>query len=133
MKVLRLFDGIRCGMIALERARIDVERYVAYEIDKYANLRNLYTFMFGHEGKKLLFMGQEFAQEREWSEARELDWFLLQKPLNKGMHDYMSELLHLYRKSPCLYEIDNDWGGFEWINADDADRSIYSFIFFERT
>ena len=90
--------------------------------------RNLYTFMFGHEGKKLMFMGQEFAQEREWSEARELDWFLLQKPLNKGMYDYMNELLHLYRKSPCLYEIDNDWAGFEWMNADDKDRSIYSFV-----
>lgn len=104
-----------------------VNKMPGYEIDKYANLRNLYTFMFGHEGKKLLFMGQEFAQEREWSEARELDWFLLQKPLNKGMHDYMNELLHLYRKSPCLYEIDNDWAGFEWMNADDKDRSIYSF------
>ena len=105
-----------------------VNKMPGYEIDKYANLRNLYTFMFGHEGKKLLFMGQEFAQEREWSEARELDWFLLQKPLNKGMHDFMSELLHLYRKSPCLYEIDNDWLGFEWMNADDKERSIYSFV-----
>lgn len=99
-----------------------------FEVDKYANLRALYAFMFGHEGKKLLFMGQEFAQEREWSEARELDWFLLQNPLNRGMHDFMSELLKLYRKSPCLYEIDNDWLGFEWMNADDKDRSIYSFV-----
>lgn len=105
-----------------------VNKMPGYEIDKYANLRNLYTFMFGHEGKKLLFMGQEFAQEREWSEARELDWFLLSKPLNKGMHDYMSELLNLYKKSPCLYEIDNNWLGFEWMNADDKDRSIYSFV-----
>ncbi len=105
-----------------------VNKMPGYEIDKYANLRNLYTFMFGHEGKKLLFMGQEFGQEREWSEARELDWFLLQEPFNKGMHDYMSELLQLYRKSPCLYEIDNDWLGFEWMNADDTERSIYSFV-----
>lgn len=108
-----------------------VNKMPGYEIDKYANLRNLYTFMFGHEGKKLLFMGQEFGQEREWSEARELDWFLLDEkehPLNKGMHDYMGELLDLYRKSPCLYEIDNDWLGFEWMNADDTDRSIYSFV-----
>ena len=73
-------------------------------------------------------MGQDFAQEREWSEARELDWWLLAKPLNKGMHDFMGELLKLYKKSPCLYEIDNDWAGFEWINADDNERSIYSFI-----
>lgn len=105
-----------------------VNKMPGFEVDKYANLRALYTFMFGHEGKKLLFMGQDFAQEREWSEARELDWFLLEKPLNKGMHDFMSELLKLYRKSPCLYEIDNDWLGFEWMNADDKERSIYSFV-----
>ncbi len=105
-----------------------VNKMPGYEIDKYANLRNLYTFMFGHEGKKLLFMGQEFGQEREWSEARELDWFLLAKPFNKGMSDFMSELLKLYVKSPCLYEIDNDWLGFEWMNADDYERSIYSFV-----
>ena len=88
----------------------------------------LYTFMFGHEGKKLLFMGQDFAQEREWSEARELDWNLLQNPLNKGMHDFMSELHHIYKESPCLHEIDNDWLGFEWMNADDTENSIYSFV-----
>ncbi|MBD5451982.1 MAG: 1,4-alpha-glucan branching protein GlgB [Lachnospiraceae bacterium] len=105
-----------------------VNKMPGYEIDKYANLRNLYTFMFGHEGKKLLFMGQDFAQEREWSEARELDWALLAKPLNKGMHDFMGTLLKLYKESPCLYEIDNDWSGFEWMNADDKDRSIYSFV-----
>ena len=105
-----------------------VNKMPGYEIDKYANLRNLYTFMFGHEGKKLLFMGQEFGQEREWSEERELDWFLLEEPLNKGMHDYMGELLNIYKNSPCLYEIDNDWLGFEWMNADDTERSIYSFV-----
>ncbi len=105
-----------------------VNKMPGYEIDKYANLRNLYTFMFGHEGKKLLFMGQEFGQEREWSEARELDWFLLKEPFNKGMKDYMSALLNIYKKSPCLYEIDNDWLGFEWMNADDTERSIYSFV-----
>ncbi len=99
-----------------------------YPIDKYANLRVGYTYMFGHSGKKLLFMGQDFAQEREWSEERELDWFLLGEPLNKGMHEYVKELLNLYRKYPCLYEIDNDWGGFEWLNADDLERSTYSFF-----
>ena len=98
-----------------------------YEVDKYANLRVGYTYMFGHSGKKLLFMGQDFAQEREWSEERELDWYLLEKPLNKGMHEYVKELLHLYRKYPCLYEIDNEWAGFEWLNADDSERSTYSF------
>lgn len=105
-----------------------VNKMPGYEIDKYANLRNLYAFMFGHEGKKLLFMGQDFGQEREWSEARELDWGLLEKPFNKGMKEFMSELLNLYVKSPCLYEIDNDWLGFEWMNADDYERSIYSFV-----
>lgn len=84
--------------------------------------------MFGHEGKKLLFMGQEFAQEREWSEARELDWYMLQDELNSGMLEYVKTLLNLYRKYPCLHEIDNDWNGFEWVNADDAERSTYSFI-----
>lgn len=84
--------------------------------------------MFGHEGKKLLFMGQEFGQEREWSEARELDWFLLQEDLNRGMKNYVGELLNIYQKNRCLYEIDDDWAGFEWINADDNYRSIYSFV-----
>ncbi|MBQ9614530.1 MAG: 1,4-alpha-glucan branching protein GlgB [Lachnospiraceae bacterium] len=104
-----------------------VEKMPGYQVDKYSNLRVGYTFMMGHCGKKLLFMGQEFGQEREWSEARELDWFLLQNPLNKGMQMYFAELLKIYRKYPCMYEIDDDWGGFEWINADDKDRSIYSF------
>ena len=105
-----------------------VNKMPGYHVDKYANLRLGYTYMFGHCGKKLLFMGQEFGQEREWSEARELDWFLLENDLNRGMQEYMKELLNLYHKYPCLYEIDNDWGGFEWVNADDAERSTYSFI-----
>ncbi|MDO4285031.1 MAG: 1,4-alpha-glucan branching protein GlgB [Eubacteriales bacterium] len=105
-----------------------VEKMPGYRADKYANLRAGYTFMFGHSGKKLLFMGQEFGQEREWSEERELDWFLLQESLNAGMKRYVQDLLKMYRKYPCLHEIDNDWAGFEWLNADDCDRSIYSFF-----
>ena len=105
-----------------------VNKMPGYMVDKYANLRVAYAFMFGHAGKKLLFMGQEFGQEREWSEERELDWFLLAEPLNKGMHEYMKVLLNLYRSNPAMYEIDNDWGGFEWVNCDDMDRSTYSFI-----
>jgi 1,4-alpha-glucan branching enzyme len=104
-----------------------VEKMPGYKVDKYANLRVGYTYMFGHSGKKLLFMGQDFGQEREWSEKRELDWFLLEDPLNRGMKDYVCKLLELYRKYPALYEVDNDWGGFEWINADDKERSTYSF------
>ncbi len=99
-----------------------------YQVDKYANLRLGYTFMMGHSGKKLLFMGQEFGQEREWSEARELDWFLLQNDLNAGLQKYYGKLLQIYRKYPCMHEIDDGWDGFEWINADDKDRSIYSFF-----
>ncbi|MCI9429755.1 MAG: 1,4-alpha-glucan branching protein GlgB [Lachnospiraceae bacterium] len=99
-----------------------------YHIDKYANLRTGYTFMFGHEGKKLLFMGQEFGQEREWSEERELDWFLLEEELNQGMQNYVAELLKIYRKYPCMYEVDNSWDGFEWVKADDAEESTYAFI-----
>ncbi len=105
-----------------------VNKMPGYHVDKYANLRVGYTYMFGHSGKKLLFMGQDFGQEREWSEERELDWFLLNEPLNKGMQEYVKELLNLYRDNKCMYEIDNDWGGFEWINCDDADRSTYSFF-----
>ena len=105
-----------------------VNKMPGYQVDKYANLRVGYAYMFGHAGKKLLFMGQEFGQEREWSEARELDWFLLQNDLNKGMKDYVASLLDMYRNNPALYELDTDWSGFEWVNADDADRSTYSFI-----
>ena len=105
-----------------------VNKMPGYKIDKYANLRAGYAYMLGHSGKKLLFMGQDFGQEREWSEARELDWFLLQEDLNRGLHDYVKKLLELYNKYPCLYEIDNSWGGFEWLNCDDKDRSTYSFF-----
>lgn len=105
-----------------------VEKMPGYKVDKYANLRVGYTFMFGHSGKKLLFMGQDFGQEREWSEERELDWFLLENPLNSGLKAYVGELLKIYRKYPCMYTDDNSWKGFEWINADDKDRSTYTFI-----
>ncbi len=97
-------------------------------IDKFRNLMVGYAFMMGHPGKKLLFMGQDFAQEREWSEERELDWYLLAQPEHRQMQDFMKELLHLYKKYPCLYELDHSWDGFEWINANDGDRSIFSFV-----
>ena len=96
--------------------------------DKFANLKAGYTFMFGHPGKKLLFMGQEFAQEREWSEDRELDWYLLEEPKHQQMQDFVKELLQLYKSTPAMYSADCAPEGFEWINADDADRSIYSFL-----
>lgn len=73
-------------------------------------------------------MGQEFAQKQEWSEERELDWYLLENPEHKKIQNWVKELLHLYRRNRCLYELDSSWEGFEWINANDADRSIFSFI-----
>ncbi|MCR5526718.1 MAG: 1,4-alpha-glucan branching protein GlgB [Lachnospiraceae bacterium] len=96
--------------------------------EKFANLRAAYGFMLTHSGKKLLFMGQEFAQEREWSEAREIDWFLLQEPEHAKMKDYVAELLRIYRKYPSLWELDNTNEGFEWINADDTEKSLYSYV-----
>ena len=96
--------------------------------DKYANLKAAYAFMTGHPGKKLLFMGQEFAQLREWSEERELDWFLLSEEPHQQIQNWYRDLLHLYKKNPALYELDNDPAGFEWINKDDIFRSIFSFV-----
>ncbi len=96
--------------------------------DKYANLKVGYAFMTGHPGKKLLFMGQEFAQLREWSEERELDWYLLAEPEHQAIQNWYRDLLHLYKKNKAMYELDSDPAGFEWINADDCFRSIYSFL-----
>ena len=96
--------------------------------DKYANLKAGYAFMMGHAGKKLLFMGQDIAQLREWSEERELDWFLLEEKEHQQMQTWVKDLLHLYKGNKAMYEQDNTWEGFEWVNADDKERSIYSFI-----
>ncbi|MCI6059969.1 MAG: 1,4-alpha-glucan branching protein GlgB [Dorea sp.] len=96
--------------------------------DKYANLKAGYAFMMGHSGKKLLFMGQEFAQLREWSEERELDWYLLKEEPHIQIQNWVRDLLHLYKRKKALYEMDQSWEGFEWINADDTYRSIYSFM-----
>lgn len=99
-----------------------------YYVDKFANLRVGYTFMMGHAGKKLLFMGQEFAQDSEWNEAKELDWALLDDPLHAGMQAYVRELLKIYNKYPAMHELDRGFNGFQWINANDTYKSIYSFI-----
>lgn len=96
--------------------------------DKFENLKAGYSYMFGHPGKKLLFMGQEFGQFQEWSEARELDWFLLGEAPHWQLQNYVKELLALYKKYPALYAGDTTPEGFEWINADDANRSIFSFV-----
>ena len=96
--------------------------------DKIENLKVGYSYMLGHPGKKLLFMGQEFGQYQEWSEARELDWYLTAESSHRELRDYVKELLKMYKKYPALYATDHTEGAFEWINADDACRSIYSFI-----
>lgn len=96
--------------------------------DKFANLKVAYAFMIGHPGKKLLFMGQDFAQLREWSEERELDWYLLAEQPHQQIQNWVQELLHLYRKNKALYEMDTDEKGFQWINKDDIFRSIFSFV-----
>ena len=104
-----------------------------YLVDKFANLRAGYVFMFGHPGKKLLFMGNEFAQLQEWSEARELDWYLLKEEPHQQMQNLVKALLHMYKKYRCLYEQDDSWDGFQWINADDCFRSIFSFVRYSKT
>jgi 1,4-alpha-glucan branching enzyme len=96
--------------------------------DKFANLKAGYTFMFGHPGKKLLFMGQDFGQFQEWSEERELDWYLLGEEKHQQLQNYVRALLHLYKKTSAMYEADCSSVGFEWINADDSSRSIFSFV-----
>ena len=114
---------LKCSMI---------NKMPGYPVDKFANLKAGYAFMMGHPGKKLLFMGQEFAQYQEWSEARELDWFLLADEKHQQLQGWMKELLHIYKKYPCLYELDRSYDGFQWINADDADRSIFSFVRYDK-
>ncbi len=110
---------LKCSMINKMPGELD---------DKFKNLKVGYTFMFCHPGKKLLFMGQDFGQLREWSEARELDWFLLGEERHRSLQSYVQGLLTIYRKYPALYGMDDDPSGFEWINANDGDRSIFSFV-----
>ena len=95
---------------------------------KFANLRALYGFMWAHPGKKLLFMGGEFAQWNEWNDAGSLDWNLLEFPQHDGVRALIRDLNTLYRKTPALYEIDFDHHGFEWISANDSDNSVIAFL-----
>jgi 1,4-alpha-glucan branching enzyme len=95
---------------------------------QFANLRLLYGYQYGHPGKKLLFMGQEFAQRGEFSEARSLDWHLLQYDSHRGIQTLIADLNRLYAAEPALHSVDFDWRGFEWIDCNDADNSVFSFI-----
>ena len=95
---------------------------------RFANIRAYYGFMFGHPGKKLSFMGNEIAQEREWSHDRSLDWHLLDRPRHRGVQALMRDLNRLYRSLPALHELDCESDGFEWIVADDTDQSVFVWL-----
>lgn len=95
---------------------------------KFANLRLLFMYLFGHPGKKLLFMGGEFGQWSEWDESRSLNWHLLQWETHKGLQNLIKDLNSTYKKEPALHEIDANWQGFEWVDISDADNSLISFV-----
>jgi len=94
---------------------------------KFNNLRAFYAYMMAHPGKKLLFMGQEFAQFIEWNYEQELDWFLLEYDTHRNMQKFVKDLNNFYLENPPLYEIDYSWEGFSWISSDDNQQSIISF------
>jgi 1,4-alpha-glucan branching enzyme len=95
---------------------------------RFANLRAYYGFMFGHPGKKLLFMGGEFAQENEWRHDHSLDWHLLERPLHAGIQALVRDLNRLYRELPALHQLDCDAAGFEWLVMHDADRGVFAWL-----
>ena len=95
---------------------------------QFANLRAYYGFMYGHPGKKLLFMGGEFAQQREWAHDHSLDWHLLDDPLHAGVQHLVRDLNHYYRATPALYQDDFSPDGFRWIDHTDAERSLLAFV-----
>jgi 1,4-alpha-glucan branching enzyme len=95
---------------------------------KFANLRLLYAYMYGHPGKKLLFMGSEFGQWNEWNHDRELDWMLLDFEFHRNLQHYVKDLNRLYVSEPALHEMDFSWEGFQWIDFHDIDQNIVSFI-----
>lgn len=98
------------------------------EWQKHANLRLLYTFMFTYPGKKLLFMGSEFAQGTEWNSQSTLDWYVLDYPLHKGMKTLVKDLNHLYRQQPALHQYEFDGRGFQWIECNDDKQSVLSYM-----
>jgi 1,4-alpha-glucan branching enzyme len=93
-----------------------------------ANLRSYLAFMWAHPGKQLLFMGAEFAQESEWAESRELDWWLLDHVEHRGVQSLVRDLNRIYADTPALWQRDNDPTGFAWIDANDASNNTFSFV-----
>lgn len=98
------------------------------EWQKFANLRTLYVYMYTHPGAKLLFMGDEFGQTSEWNFTRSLDWHLLKYPVHKGMQELVKDMNHLYRSETAFYENQFDRNGFEWVEADDLENSVYIYL-----
>ena len=98
------------------------------EWQRFANLRALYTYMFCHPGKKLLFMGTEFGQGQEWNSTQILDWYVLDYPYHQGIQRLVKQLNELYRDLPALHQYEFDWRGFEWLDCNDADNSVLSFV-----
>jgi 1,4-alpha-glucan branching enzyme len=105
-----------------------LEKMAGDEWQKFAGLRAYYAFMWGYPGKKLLFMGQEFAQRREWGEGRSLDWQLLDEPSHAGVKALVADLNRLYREIPALHARDCEPEGFEWLIADDAENSVFAWL-----
>lgn len=95
---------------------------------RFANIRAYYGFMFGHPGKKLLFMGNEFAQEQEWRHDHSLDWHLLERPAHAGIQSLVRDLNALYRATPALHELDCDGAGFEWLIMNDFNNSVFAWL-----
>ncbi|HEB63142.1 MAG TPA: 1,4-alpha-glucan branching protein GlgB [Gammaproteobacteria bacterium] len=98
------------------------------EWQKFANLRLLYTYMFTHPGKKLLFMGCEFAQGEEWDDSKALDWYVMDYPKHKGVHSMVGDLNKIYKNIPALHRYDFDVQGFEWIDCHDSEQSVLSYM-----
>ena len=98
------------------------------EWQQFANLRMFYAWMYGHPGKKLLFMGSEFGQRREWNHDRELDWDLLELPRHDGLRRLVQHLNYVYKSEPALWDLDDTHEGFEWIDFHDADNSVVAFM-----
>ena len=104
-----------------------VQKMPGYYVDKFANLRAFYGWQMGHPGKKLNFMGNEFAQFIEWNENQGLDWLLLDYESHRKMQDFVRDLNHLYLDTPAFWQNDSDWNGFRWISCDDRDNSVIAF------
>ena len=102
--------------------------YGAYYDDKFASMRAFLTYMMTMPGKKMTFMGTEFAQFREWDYQNQLEWFMLDYPRHAQMQDFVSEINNFYLENKQLWEIDNSWDGYEWINASEGDYNVTSYV-----